>query len=514
MNGLIARVCCLVLWISLRAADKILMTPFPFTSHVSQFYHIAEKLIETGHEVQMVVSPTLPTFAKLKNGAVSIIEHHTPNKDFYTIEKVNGTNNLEKIMDMTPIDSYKEYLERPAAQAPCINMLSDQKLFQKLKAIEFDLGIVDAIIFSRCFYILMYKLDIPYISISTPNEPWLLRNPQLPSFVPTNLGIPYTTKMTFWERFDNLKSVVYWAAFHSSVMRDSYFTKKYTPDLPVVSTDELASRSLLWLVDVDLVIDYPRPIMPNEIHIGGLTTKPANPLPKDLQEFVNRGQHGVIVMSFGSTAPNMANDKFIEAFRRIKQYVVWRFTGEPPKDLPVNVKVIEWMPQNDLLGHPNTKLFITHGGANGQYETMYHGVPVITFPLFSEQRYNAKRAEYHGLGLTLNVRQFDPADLVNTIKEITTNPSYSQKMKFKSNIFKDGLMSPSERAVYWIGHILKYGGDHLHSYALDMPWYQYTMLDIFLFLASIAIGLLFVICFVIKHIKKAISSAPIKVKKS
>ncbi len=290
--------------------------------------------------------------------------------------------------------------------------------------------------------------------------------------------------------------------------------KKYAPDLPAVSIDELASRSLLWLVDVNLVIDYPRPIMANEVYIGGLTTAPANPLPKDLEKFVAGGQHGVIVMSFGSTAPNVANDKFIEAFRRIKQRVVWRFPGEPPKDLPVNVKVIEWMPQNDLLGHPNTKLFITHGGANGQYESLYHGVPVISIPLVAEQHYNAKRAEYHGLGLTLNIRQFDPVELVNAINEITTNPSYSQKMKLKSEIFKDGLMSPSERAVYWIGHILKYGGDHLHSYALDMPWYQYVMLDIFLFLASIGIGLLFVICFFIKHIKQAISSSPTKVKKS
>ncbi len=226
MNGLLARTCCMVLWISLGAADKILMTPFAFTSHVSQFYHIGEKLIEMGHEVQMVVSPTLPTFAKLKKGAVSIITHHIPDKDLYTIREENMTNNFEKMMGMNPIYIFKEFVQQPATQSSCTNMLSDQKLFTKLKAMKFDLGIVDAIIFSRCFYILMYKLDIPYISITTPNEPWLLRNPQLPSFVPNNLGNPYTTKMIFWERFDNLKSVVYWAAFHSSVMRDSYFTKK------------------------------------------------------------------------------------------------------------------------------------------------------------------------------------------------------------------------------------------------------------------------------------------------
>ena len=48
-----------------------------------------------------------------------------------------------------------------------------------------------------------------------------------------------------------------------------------------------------------------------------------------------------------------------------------RFAGKlNDKDfkMPSNVKFISWLPQNDLLAHNKTKLFITHGGMYGKVE--------------------------------------------------------------------------------------------------------------------------------------------------
>ena len=34
----------------------------------------------------------------------------------------------------------------------------------------------------------------------------------------------------------------------------------------------------------------------------------------------------------------------------------------------VTVQTWPWVPQNDLLGHRNTRAFLTHCGSNGMYE--------------------------------------------------------------------------------------------------------------------------------------------------
>ena len=61
--------------------------------------------------------------------------------------------------------------------------------------------------------------------------------------------------------------------------------------------------------------------------------------------------------------PKMAN--FLNRGRdlaKLPQRVIWRYAGQRPKGLGNNTKIMEWIPQNDLIGHPKTVLFITHGG--------------------------------------------------------------------------------------------------------------------------------------------------------
>ncbi|KAJ7354996.1 UDP-glucuronosyltransferase 1-1 [Desmophyllum pertusum] len=50
-----------------------------------------------------------------------------------------------------------------------------------------------------------------------------------------------------------------------------------------------------------------------------------------------------------------------------------------------NIKAVDWMPQNDVLGHVKTKVFLSHLGHNSMYEAAYHGVPIVGFPMWSDQ---------------------------------------------------------------------------------------------------------------------------------
>ena len=58
--------------------------------------------------------------------------------------------------------------------------------------------------------------------------------------------------------------------------------------------------------------------------------------------------------------------------------------------LPATVKTVSWAPQNDVLGHPAVKVFVTQAGINSLYEAIYHAVPVVSVPLIADQPINAQ----------------------------------------------------------------------------------------------------------------------------
>ena len=136
------------------------------------------------------------------------------------------------------------------------------------------------------------------------------------------------------------------------------------PDLNV-SLNDLYRKSLLFFMDVDMVLDYPRSTLPNEIILTGLTLREPKPLPTELERIMHDAKDGVIIMSFGSTFPDKNIDVFMEAFSKLPQTILWRLYGTVPDRVPTNVKLLLWLPQLDLLAHKNTKLFITHCGNMG-----------------------------------------------------------------------------------------------------------------------------------------------------
>jgi len=76
-----------------------------------------------------------------------------------------------------------------------------------------------------------------------------------------------------------------------------------------------------------------------------------------------------------ATFPEEITDKFSAALSRLTSYrVICRLANSNDLELSSNVMAAEWIPQNDVLAHPNTKLFITHCGNNGQFEAIYNKV--------------------------------------------------------------------------------------------------------------------------------------------
>jgi UDP:flavonoid glycosyltransferase YjiC (YdhE family) len=246
-------------------------------------------------------------------------------------------------------------------------------------------------------------------------------------------------------------------------------------------------RSLLYFTSREHLLDFAKPSMPHVINVGGLTPKPASgDLPDDFKSFVEGAKRGVVLVTFGSMAsrlPKKVVKKFVEAFERLDGFrVVWRLNNIHNVKIPANVKVMSWIPQNDLLAHPSVKLFVTHSGNNGQYEAFYHGVPMIGFPLLGDQEYNALRLVKKGYGIAMNVYDFTADEMNSNMRQILDNPAYKQRIAKAAEIFRSAPMSPVETVVYWIEHVCKFGGDHLRSGGHDLPLYAYWMFDVLAFM--------------------------------
>lgn len=95
------------------------------------------------------------------------------------------------------------------------------------------------------------------------------------------------------------------------------------------------------------------------------------------------------------------NTKFIILVKEPAQLNIFSFsnlTGTSKVSVSDNVKLLSWLPQNDILGHSKTRLFIGHAGLNGILESTYHGVPMICSPFFGDQFDNARIAKHAGFG--------------------------------------------------------------------------------------------------------------------
>ena len=69
-----------------------------------------------------------------------------------------------------------------------------------------------------------------------------------------------------------------------------------------------------------------------------------------------------------------------------------------------------------LNGYLRMISFVSHVGHNSLYESAYHGVPVVAFPLGGDQDSNAKKAEHFGLGLIVYHKNCSPRQLFETIE--------------------------------------------------------------------------------------------------
>ncbi|XP_053453274.1 UDP-glucuronosyltransferase 1-6 isoform X4 [Nycticebus coucang] len=379
----------------------------------------------------------------------------------------------------------------------CQSLLKDPDTMNFLKESKFDVLLTDPGL--PCGVILAEYLGLPsvYLFRGFPCslEHRFSRTPSPVSYIPRCYTM-FSDQMTFPQRVVNflmpgLEPLLFYFLYskYEDLASDVLQRDVHLPTL--------YQKASVWLLRYDFVFEYPRPAMPNMVFIGGTSCKIKKALSQEFEAYVNAsGEHGIVVFSLGSMVSEIPEQKAMEiadALGKIPQTVLWRYTGSRPSNLAKNTILVKWLPQNDLLGHPKTRAFITHSGSHGIYEGICNGVPMVMMPLFGDQMDNAKRMETRGAGVTLNVLDMTSADLENALKTVINDKSYKENIMRLSSLHKDRPIEPLDLAVFWVEFVMRHkGAPHLRPAAHDLTWYQYHSLDVIGFLLAAVLTVAFI----------------------
>ncbi|KAF9621964.1 hypothetical protein IFM89_029184 [Coptis chinensis] len=224
------------------------------------------------------------------------------------------------------------------------------------------------------------------MDVELPGLP-LLHYEDLPSFVlPSNTFNSFPK--LFSEMFKSMEKLK-WVLGNSFYELEKDAIESMTGICPIIPIGPLVPSILLGNGESnDIGVDMWKP---DETCITWLDDKPNS---------------SVIYVSFGSIVVLSAKqmEELALGLRNSNRPFLWvvkpsDYTtkdgkGELPTGFLENIEgqglVVKWCPQTEVLMHPAISCFITHCGWNSTLEAVASGVPVISFPQWTDQPTNAK----------------------------------------------------------------------------------------------------------------------------
>ena len=206
-----------------------------------------------------------------------------------------------------------------------VQIFNDEQTIKSLIDSQYDLVLTDPAVAAGV--ILAKYLKLPTVL----NVRWITSGdghfaiaPSPLSYIPVP-GSGFTDKMNFIQRVKNMlfySIILFQQKFMVGPSYDALCEKYIEGGCDIIS---LLQEADIWLFRSDFVFDFPRPTMPNVIYIGGFQCKPAQPLPADLEDFVqSAGEHGVIIMTLGTLVnalPKEVADEIASVFAKMPQKV-------------------------------------------------------------------------------------------------------------------------------------------------------------------------------------------------
>ncbi|CAG5031204.1 unnamed protein product [Parnassius apollo] len=376
------------------------------------------ELIKRGHEVTVIT--TDPEF-----------RNDTAPKNLREIDIHDMSYNVWKDFSLTVTGKEEDLTNQISAFAKIIHNLFEQlmsvKDVQDLiydKKQQFDLILLEAFFVPVLGFTHIFKA--PTILVSTfgtiIGNYEIMGAPTLPTLYHHNFR-QRLYNLNYWEKVTELYQYFRFRYIFSSNEEkcNKLIKSVFGPDTPSLSV--LKNDVDLLLLNIHPIWEGNYPVPPNVIHMGGLHQTPPKKLPKDLQEYLDTSQNGVIYFSLGTNVlpSSLSQEKmkiFENVFSQLPYNVIWKWDSDDKTVKSKNIKIYKWLPQSDILRHPNVKLFITQGGLQSTDESITAGVPLIGIPMLGDQWYNTEKYVHHKIGIKLSLEKLTENQLKNAITEV------------------------------------------------------------------------------------------------
>ncbi|KAG8238388.1 UDP-glycosyltransferase, partial [Ladona fulva] len=411
---------------SVESARILAVVPSPTHSHHIWNRSLMLALAKRGHHIT-VLSPDIEKEKVPNYRHILLEDSYTTNEEKFDFEEMaeGPLLSVTLVMDWG-IECCKHQMQTKGA-----------KELLRMPPDSFDLIIMETV-FNDCTFLYLHHFGggtrIPIVGITAYGiGPWtdLLTGARTMPSVFAFPSLPFLSKMSFWERLVNTATTgVYWAGmyFYYHPLQQKIAEAAYGKPLPPLW--KLASNISLLLVNNHYVLNGPQALLPGIIDVSGMQCSPSKPLPKDIHDFIDGSPKGAIYFSLGSNIKSeiLRKEKLkiiINTFAALgpEIRVLWKFDPSTSiEDLPANVLLKKWLPQEDVLGHPKLLAFVSHGGLLSTQESIYHRVPIVGLPFFVDQHTNVRRLVEMGIGKQVDYKTLNKETFTTTILEVINNP--------------------------------------------------------------------------------------------
>jgi glucuronosyltransferase len=389
-------------------------------SHFKVFQPVMRKLAENGHRV--TVASYFPDKDPHPNYKDLVFDISVFPKLNFGINEIGAKTFWSSSIDFYLLMTWGHMTCEKAFESPVMDQILD--LHEKE---PFDLVVLE-FFNTDCMLGLTHKLNVPFIGLSScALSPWHYDRfglPDTPSYIPSQFG-RFPQAMNFWQRLENWLVVKLTKTFYYffEVSDDALIKARFGHDTPSIA--DLKLEASLILVNQHFSLNGPRPMTPNVIEIGGVHVEDDKPLPKDVAEILDNAENGVILVSMGTvlrgdTLPSHVKNAYLSVFKDRKETILWKWESEEMDGKPDNVILKKWLPQKEILCHPNTKAFMAHGGLLGLTEAIHCGVPAIVSPILGDQFLNAAAIADRGMAVILERQDINEKNLAEALEQVTT----------------------------------------------------------------------------------------------